>query len=163
MARQDPYSEQMSERVGARPVPVANAYTRPFWEGARSGELRLPRCSACRQLFYPPPPRCPRCLASALEWVRLSGRGRIAAWTTVHLATVPGVTPPFTVGEVELEEQAGLIVVALLAPPTDTAAIGCPVAIAFTEKDAAGIRYPEFRIIPRHDGAPRTGRAEAAP
>jgi hypothetical protein len=62
----------------------------------------------------------------------------------VHLATVPGVVPPFTVAEVELHEQAGLIVVGLLVPATEKAEIGCLIETTFTRPGPAGIAYPEF-------------------
>lgn len=130
--------------TGLRPRPIASAYTRPFWTGCREGELRLPRCAGCRSLHYPPPPRCPRCLHNSFQWERLSGRGRIVAWTKVHLPTVPGVTPPFILVEVALEEEATVIVTALLdgsEPP-----IGGAVAMIPTPPDDRGSVYPQFRL-----------------
>jgi uncharacterized OB-fold protein len=117
--------------AGQRPVPSPNAESHPFWEAARKGELRLPRCPACGRLFYPPPLRCPRCLKGGLVWTGLSGRGRLASWGRVDLAAMPGVEPPFMLAEVELEEQPDLILVALLTQPADRLTVGCDVEMTF--------------------------------
>jgi uncharacterized protein len=141
-----------------RPTPIANAETSPFWDGAAKGELRLPRCEACGALYYPPPPRCPTCLTDKLAWTRLSGRGRIFAWTTVYLETVPGVAPPFTLLEVELEEQPGLILAALLETPrTEPVEVGCAVEMTFTPQNAVKVSYPQFRLVNKKDGGPSSG------
>lgn len=131
-----------------RPIPVPTDYTRLFWIAALAGELRLPRCPRCDLLFYPPPPRCPRCLGHQLAWMKLSGRGRIAGLTTVHLPTIPGVVPPFAMVEVELDEQSGLVITALLVPDSvDAPTIGDAVTIDFTQPDARKVAYPQFRIL----------------
>jgi len=131
----------------ARPIPVPNAHSWPFWVAAGKGELRLPQCSRCGVIFYPPPPRCRHCLDSALDWTRLSGRGRLVAWSTIHLPTIPGVAPPFTLAEVELVEQPGLIVSALLVGSSnDELTIGRTVEMTFTEANSAGVAYPQFHL-----------------
>lgn len=137
-------ADHLRPETGLRPRPIATVYTQPFWAGCRERELRLPRCVSCGSLHYPPPPRCPRCLRDNLRWERLSGRGHIVAWTEVHLPTVPGLAPPFVLVEVALEEEAGVIVTALLdggAPP-----IGGAVAMIPTEPDDRDSVYPQFRL-----------------
>ena len=135
------------EQSPRRPVPVSTADTRPFWTAAAAAELRLPRCARCAVLFYPPPPRCPRCGTKQLAWTKLSGRGRIIGLTAVHLPTIPGMAPPFTVVEVELEEQAGLIVSAVMvADEPVLPVVGDLVAIEFTPPDANAIAYPQVRV-----------------
>ena len=58
--------------------------TRPFWEAAKRHELVMPRCKTCDQLFFYPRSECPRCLGSDLEWVRVSGRGRLHSFTIIN-------------------------------------------------------------------------------
>jgi uncharacterized OB-fold protein len=125
--------------------------TRPFWDAARRGELCLPRCSRCAQLLYPPPPRCPSCLDSVLQWERLSGWARLLSWTRIHLETIPGVPPPFIVAEAEPVEQPGLVLVAH-AVGIDEPAAGLVVEITFTTADD-GTAFPEFRPA-RNAGQP---------
>ena len=66
------------------PRPISPEVTRPFWEAAKRHELVMPRCKTCDQLFFYPRSECPRCLSSHLEWVRVSGRGRLHTYTIVY-------------------------------------------------------------------------------
>jgi len=66
------------------PRPLDPELTRPFWEAAKRHELVMPRCKTCDQLFFYPRSECPRCLGSDLEWVGVSGRGRLHSFTIVN-------------------------------------------------------------------------------
>jgi len=66
------------------PRPLNPELTRPFWEAAKRHELVMPRCKTCDQLFFYPRSECPRCLGSDLEWVGVSGRGRLHSFTIVN-------------------------------------------------------------------------------
>lgn len=46
----------------------------------------------------------------------MSGRARLLSWTRVELPTIPGVQPPFTIAEIELAEQADLVMTVLVRP-----------------------------------------------
>jgi uncharacterized OB-fold protein len=99
-----------------RPRPVTTSETEPFWQAARQGSLRLPQCNVCGQLSYPPAPRCCSCRSDALSWKQVSGDARLLSWTRVELPTIPGVQPPFTIAEIELVEQTGLVMTVLVRP-----------------------------------------------
>jgi hypothetical protein len=66
------------------PRPLNPELTRPFWEAAKRHELVMPRCKTCDQLFFYPRSECPRCLGSDLEWVGVSGRGRLHSFTIIN-------------------------------------------------------------------------------
>lgn len=66
------------------PRPLDPALTQPFWEAAKRHELVMPRCKTCDHMFFYPRSECPRCLAPNLEWVRVSGRGRLHSYTIVY-------------------------------------------------------------------------------
>jgi uncharacterized OB-fold protein len=66
------------------PRPISPEVTRPFWEAAKRHELVMPRCTTCDHLFFYPRSECPRCLSNHLEWVRVSGRGRLHTYTIVY-------------------------------------------------------------------------------
>jgi Rubredoxin-like zinc ribbon domain (DUF35_N) len=57
--------------------PFSPEVTRPFWEAATRHELVMPRCKIRDHLFFYPRLECPRCLSNHLEWMKLSGRGRL--------------------------------------------------------------------------------------
>jgi uncharacterized protein len=135
--------------VAQRPIPVPTAETRPFWTAAAGNELWLPRCRSCHVLSYPPPPRCPRCLVDDFTWEKLSGTGRLKSWTTIHIDVLPGVEPPFTIGEVELAEQADLFMVAhIVGTPAEMLKTDAVVELSFVASDAdKKVALPEFRLL----------------
>jgi uncharacterized protein len=115
----------------------------------------LPRCRSCHALHYPPPPHCPRCLVADFAWEKLSGMGRLKSWTTIHIDVLPGVGPPFTIGEVELTEQPGLIMVAhIVGTPAEKLETDAPVKISFaTSKSDKSVAFPEFHVLARNVNA----------
>jgi uncharacterized OB-fold protein len=64
--------------------PVNPELTRPFWQAAKRHELVMPRCTTCAHIFFYPRSECPRCFSTALEWVPVSGRGRLHSFTIVY-------------------------------------------------------------------------------
>ena len=68
------------------------------------------KCRKCGSLSAPPRPICIHCHKSDMEWVQMSGKGKLAAYTCI--ATGPpwmiaeGYDPknPYCVGVVELDE-----------------------------------------------------------
>ena len=66
------------------PIPANEELTRPFWEAAKRHELVMPRCKTCSDIFFYPREVCPNCLSDDLEWVPVSGKGRLYSYTVVH-------------------------------------------------------------------------------
>ena len=66
------------------PRPLSPELTRLFWEAAKRHELVMPRCKTCDYLFFYPRSECPRCLSNHLEWMKVSGRGRLHTYTVVY-------------------------------------------------------------------------------
>jgi uncharacterized protein len=66
------------------PRPLSPEVTKPFWEAAKRHELVIPRCTICDHLFFYPRSECPRCLSNHLEWMQVSGRGRLHTYTVVY-------------------------------------------------------------------------------
>ena len=83
------------------------AITRPFFEGAARGELRVPRCRSCRRFIWYPRERCPTCDAASPEWVGVSGRGVIFSFAVVRRALWEPFADrvPYATGLVSLEED----------------------------------------------------------
>lgn len=104
-------------RLRARPVPAA--YDRPFWDGLREHRLVLPYCADCAAYRYPPAPRCPRCL-TAMNWRECPDTGTLWSWATARRAFAPGHGVPYTVIQVELDAQPGLLIDSTLADEGST-------------------------------------------
>ena len=87
-------------------------------------------------------------------WEKLSGTGRLKSWTTIHIDVLPGVQPPFVIGEVELTEQPDLIIVAhIVGPPAEMLKTDAAVKISFVPSNTdKSIALPEFRLLARGAG-----------
>lgn len=131
----------------AFPYPVPELDAEPYWEACKRGELKMQRCRDCGHFRWMPGPMCTACGGFDLDWTALSGRGRITTWTVithpVHPAAVARV--PYVVAEIELEEQAGLRMIAgLVVDDLEAIAFDAPVAVLF-EAHPSGQRIPMFR------------------
>jgi len=126
--------------------PVA----RPFWEGCRAGELRIPRCRDCGRFVWYPAAACPGCGGPRHEWTRVGGRGRLFTWVKVHRAFLPGYEGrvPFVTALVELEEDARVRLATFLhGVPADGLRAGMPVEVTF-EPVNERLVLPAFRCVP---------------
>jgi uncharacterized protein len=91
----------------AKPLPVVDADTKPFWDGCRQGKLLLQRCAQCGRVRFPPTHFCPKCNSPAVETIESKGRGRVFSWIVVrhpvprdiYAAEVPYVVALITLDE----------------------------------------------------------------
>lgn len=116
-----------------KPLPTPNAETRPFWEAAAQGVLRIQRCEACGTAQFPPRAICGHCHArGAPAWVDAQGTGVIASHTTVHRPPSPAFKAdlPYTLALVTLDEGPRILV-SLRGDAARAPAIGLPVVIRF--------------------------------
>jgi uncharacterized OB-fold protein len=92
--------------MNARPVPVPDEASQPFFDAAARGELLIKYCAACNRYLAPQSEFCDRCLASAIEWRTASGRGTIYSFVINHQVGHPGFESiaPYNIIVVELEE-----------------------------------------------------------
>jgi len=73
-------------------------------------KLMASRCKQCGSLWLPPRPICESCHGHDLEWVQLSGKGKIVAFTVIGVGAIPMIKAgynrdnPYCVGIVETEE-----------------------------------------------------------
>jgi uncharacterized protein len=91
----------MAEPARAKPKPTPE--TQHFWDGTRAGELRLQRCDACANVYFPPRPFCPACGCRKVSIFKASGRAKLYSYV-IHHRPVPGFTPPYAIAVVELDE-----------------------------------------------------------
>lgn len=141
-----------------RPRPGINKVNQALFDGYRAHELRVPRCSSCGRLFFPPLPRCSACGSFDIGYAVATGRGTLYSYTVVHHPQVPGFRYPLVTALVELEPMDGQTVrfVADMVgvSPADVE-IGMPVELEWLDShpalvegatDSRGpISLPQFR------------------
>ena len=131
--------------AGPPPLFTPTPETTPFWEGVRTHRLRLPRCRTCETYHFYPRSLCPRCWSRDLEWVTVSGRGRLHTFVINYRPPKPLGHGPMIVAIVELDEGPHLMT-ELVGVDPDPAVLRCdvPVEVVF-EPPTAGVTLPKFR------------------
>jgi len=134
----------MSPNV-AKPVPVPDDFSAPFFEGARHSRLMLQHCTACGAWSFPVRERCPRCFATKLEWRQASGRATLYTFTVMHQVMNPGFASsvPYNVAQVDLEEGVRMTS-NVVGIANDALRIGMRLEAVF-EDAGENVRIPKFR------------------
>ena len=132
-----------------RPLPVPDDVTQPYWDAAREGRLVAPRCEACGTLFFPPRPRCPSCLASAVTWEELSGGGVVHTFTVVRQAHHPAFADdvPYVLAVIATDEGVHLMSNVVGCPPDDVR-VDDRVEVVFDDVSSEVV-LPRFRPVAR--------------
>ena len=66
--------------------------------------MRLQRCDACANVYFPPRPFCPSCASRKVSVFKASGKGKLYSYVINHRPAAPGFTPPYAIAVVELDE-----------------------------------------------------------
>jgi uncharacterized protein len=137
-------------RVAYAWVPLSPE-TLPHIRGLSQRRLLVNRCSGCGHWHVPPRSVCPACWSRAVVPTEVSGRGRIALMTVLHIP--PPSAPEIVTADaghalvgVELSEQPGLRVASTVTCCDPRAlAIGQAVELEWVERD--GSPFPAFRPL----------------
>lgn len=117
-----------------------------YLEFLQSKKLMGSKCKNCGILYVPVRKLCTKCNASSMEWVEMSGKGELAAFTSITVGTPYFIEKgydrknPYCFSIVKLEEgpmvSAQLVGVDESKP--DTIKIGTPLKVKFLENDLKG-------------------------
>lgn len=128
-----------------RPLPLPTPETQHFWDGTRNGELRLQRCTQCRESYFPPRPFCPNCGSRAVEIYRASGKATLYSYIINHRPRADFGDQPHSIAVVELAEGPRLMTNIVDCPQTPEA-LTLDMALEVTfEKANDEISLPKFR------------------
>ena len=123
--------------MAALPFTVAS-----FNQFLKEKKLMASRCPACNALYLPPRAICPTCHSDQLEWAETSGRGRLAAFTSVYVGPTAMIAAgfdrnnPYVTGIVELDEGVKISarILGVDAKQPEQIKIGTPMTVAFVER-----------------------------
>lgn len=103
----------MPEDDQGLPQPIVDPDSQAFWRGLSEGELRLCRCTDCRQWAHPPLEVCRHCGAQT-RFEPSSGTGVLFSFITVEQPPLASMVPylPYAIGVMELDDQPGLRITA---------------------------------------------------
>ena len=88
-----------------RPVPRPTQLTQPFWDGAKDGRLMLQFDKETGKPQFWPRPVSIHSGRGDMEWREVSGKGKLYAWTEVHVPLAGfEELAPYVLAAVELDE-----------------------------------------------------------
>lgn len=138
----------------AKPVPVPDEGSAPFFDGALQGKLMLLRCRRCdtfmsptAYLGVPVRPRCVNCFARELEWAPSSGRATLYSFALMHQLYDEAFAAelPYNIAVVETEEGVRLTS-QVVGCPNHELEIGMQLEVMF-ERRSDEVAIPKFRPI----------------
>lgn len=127
-----------------RPTPFATEISRPYWNAAREGVLRLQRCRACQAAIHYPRLWCPKCWSTDLEHFDARGIGTVVTYTVVHQSPFEAFDAhtPYVLAIVQLEEGPTMLA-NVIGPGAMDVAIGDPVRVRFEKRNGWTV-IPQF-------------------
>ena len=121
------------------PYVASSPENRAFWQAAEHGSLLGKACGDCGKFHWYPRAICPFCGSPKTEWVPLSGRGQVYAYSTLRRAS-----PPYTVAYVQLAEGPVMLTNLIDIAEADLR-IGMPVQVVFRRAEE-GRNAPKFTM-----------------
>ncbi|MDO6414537.1 zinc ribbon domain-containing protein [Sphingomonas sp. BIUV-7] len=126
-------------------LPQPTPETQHYWDGCAQSELRLQRCRACAQAYFPPRPVCPSCAARDIEIFAASGRATLHSYIINQRPRPDMGKDPHSIAVVLLEEGPKMMTNIIDCPQTPEALIlDMPVEVVFIRQNDA-ITLPFFR------------------
>lgn len=113
-----------------------------FYQFLGEKKLVASKCKKCGALYLPPKPMCTSCYSDEMEWAEMKGRGKLAAFTTIAVASTLmieegyGRDNPYCTGVVELEEgpKISARILGVDARKPEEIKVGTPLTVEFVER-----------------------------
>ena len=129
-----------------RALPQPTPETQHFWDGCKAGELRLQKCVACEQSYFPPRPFCPACGSRDVAVYKASGKAILYSYVINHRPRPDMGTAPHSIAVVQLDEGPRMMTNIVGCPQTPEALqLDMPVEVTF--EDFGAIALPFFKPV----------------
>lgn len=129
----------------AKPLPIVDPSTKPYFDALKQRRLILRSCRACGQPHFYPRELCPHCYSDDLEWIDATGGGEIYSYTVAHRPAGPAFKEdvPYALAIVQLDE--GPRMMTRIDGNRSAVAIGRRVSVHYVDAED-GFVLPHFVI-----------------
>jgi len=135
-------------------APVLNFTSAQFDAFCKEKKLMGTRCKNCGTISMPPRPLCLKCHSYDMEWIPLSGKGKILSFTVISYGPWTmtnagyGKDNPYCSGIIQLEEgpRMSTQIVGVDAKNPANIKIGTPVVADFMERGSFSL-VPEVAAV----------------
>jgi hypothetical protein len=132
----------------AKPLPIPDTDSKPYWDGCHEHKITAQRCSDCGAWRFPPRGVCPNCYSWNAEWRELAGTGTIQTFVVPHRAFSEAFAAelPYVIAQVAMDGTGDAVVIVgnLVGCPWTDARVGLPVQVVF-EDATESISVPRFK------------------
>lgn len=127
-----------------------------YLEYVNEKKLMGSKCQKCSATYVPPRKLCIECNSTDLEWVEMSGKGKLAAFSCIGVGTTfmtnkgYSMKKPYCFSVIELDEGpmiSGQLLGVDESNP-DSISIGTPVKLSFIETDLKGETRVDLGFVP---------------
>ncbi len=89
---------------------VSSSKVDDFVAGLKEGKIKGTRCKICNELYLPPRAGCSACLTDDMDWVDMSGEGKLLTFTKLYFGPSGFEdSTPYTLGIVDLDDGGRLL------------------------------------------------------
>jgi uncharacterized OB-fold protein len=137
----------MTAQQEQKPIPVPDAASAPYFDGAKQGKLMMQRCKDCGAWHHPVRTYCDDCLSPNLAWQQASGKGEVYNFALMHYVYHPAFASevPYNLTVVKLAEGP-VVETNLIECKNSEIKIGLPVEAVFV-KLSPEVTVPKFRLV----------------
>jgi uncharacterized OB-fold protein len=130
-----------------KPLPIINDDNRQYWQYCQQHELRMQQCNNCGYIRFPPGILCPRCHSMDMDWVKLSGRGKIYSFVVYRMSYHPSYANeiPYVVAVIQLAEGPRMES-NITSTKVEDLKVDMPIEVYFDDVTAE-ISLPKFRVV----------------
>lgn len=130
-----------------KPRPNEGLVSEPYWEAAREHRLMAQKCRQCGRLWAPPTAVCETCLSGDLEWIELSGKGRVWSYIVMHQLYYPAFADdiPYNVAVIRSDEGPKFVT-NLVGVKNEDIRVEMPVEVVFEDADE-DLTLPKWRPV----------------
>jgi uncharacterized protein len=130
-----------------KPLPVADADSKEFWDSCHRHEMQMQKCDQCHKFYYPPGPICPHCFSNNIKWEKVSGKGEVYSFVIVRRAPGPDWEKdvPYVMADIQLPEDIRMISNVVGCKPEDVK-VGMKVEVTYDDVTEE-ISLPKFKPV----------------
>ena len=133
-----------------KPLPLPDPGSEGFWTAATRHVLAVQRCESSGRLGARTGRGVP-CMpvaARQFSFVPVSGHGRLATWTIMRDAFLPGFRNdiPWAIGEAELDAPGVRLIARMVDGADAPFTIGAPVTVVFDDV-SDGVSLPLLKLV----------------
>ena len=131
-----------------------------FWFEAFLGEEKLmgSTCPRCGDVYVPPRPICTGCYNTGLKWIRMSGVGKLVAFTCISIGPPSMLEAgydrnnPYCTGVVQLEENPRIVarIEGVDTRHPESIQIGTPLTAIYLHRGSGPDRATQLAFHPMH-------------